>query len=75
MNSRIEELFLKLQQGVAVYEYSGNQIKIVRINDAYYNVCGGDMINEASEGSLSLTADMRAVCWMRSGRLWIQSRR
>ena len=46
LNSRIEELFLKLQQGVAVYEYSGNQIKIVRINDAYYNVCGGDMINE-----------------------------
>ena len=46
LNSRIEELFLKLQQGVAVYEYSGNQIKIVLINDAYYNVCGGDMINE-----------------------------
>lgn len=44
--SPLESLFLNAKQGVAVYEYCKEQIEIIRVNNAYYELFGYQDISQ-----------------------------
>ncbi len=44
--SQLESLFLNAKQGVAVYEYCKEQIEIIRVNNAYYELFGYQDISQ-----------------------------
>lgn len=47
--SQLESLFLNAKQGVAVYEYGKEQIEIIRVNNAYYEVFGYQDISQKKD--------------------------
>ena len=47
--SKLESLFLNAKQGVAVYEYGKEQIEIIRVNNAYYEVFGYQNISQKKD--------------------------
>ena len=47
--SQLESLFLNAKQGVAVYEYGKEQIEIIRVNNAYYEVFGYQNISQKKD--------------------------
>ena len=38
--SQMEILFSNMQQAVAIYEFEGNHVEVIRVNDAYYDLFG-----------------------------------
>lgn len=47
--SQLETLFLNAKQGVAVYEYSKDQIETIRVNNAYYEMFGYQDISQKKD--------------------------
>lgn len=47
--SQLESIFLNAKQGVAVYEYGKEQIEIIRVNNAYYEVFGYQNISQKKD--------------------------
>ena len=47
--SQLESLFLNAKQGVAVYEYGKEQIEIICVNNAYYEVFGYQNISQKKD--------------------------
>lgn len=62
--SQLESLFLNAKQGVAVYEYGKEQIEIIRVNNAYYEVFGYQDISQKKDIFREFQNDIISVFWM-----------
>lgn len=62
--SQLESLFLNAKQGVAVYEYGKEQIEIIRVNNAYYEVFGYQDISQKKDIFREFQNDIINVFWM-----------
>ena len=54
--SQMENLFANMLQAVAIYEFEGSQVEILRVNDAYYDLYGYGDLNRESGGFLAQVA-------------------
>lgn len=62
--SQLETLFLNAKQGVAVYEYSKDQIETIRVNNAYYEMFGYQDISQKKIFSRKFPNGIINVFWM-----------